>query len=1179
MARIKEEDMRLRLVVEGGDAVRKAMADLKDNIAGVENSLKSLTRQREAAIKAEGEESAKVKGLTTQIQAEQSRLDDLTGKYKKYESQLKVNNMTLAELRKHLRNTQAALASAVPGTQNWKRLNVEVQNTKRRLQELRRATSATQAAMSRLAKAGGFITAAFAAARGVASLLSGAVNTIKDFEQANANLSTILGKSVNDIKGLTESALELGRTTEYTASQVTGLQTELAKLGFTEPQIQAMQEPVLHFATAVGAELPEAASLAGATLRIFGLNASDTEETLATLALATNKSALDFSFLQEAMSTVGPVANSFGFSMRDTTTLLGALANAGFDASSAATATRNILLNLADGSGKLATALGGPVRTFPELMDGLARLNAQGVDLNTTLELTDKRSVAAFNAFLSGVDASNELHDALGETDGALKRIADERMNTLEGSVKLLKSAWEGLILSFRKSSGVLKSITDALRRMVEAMTPGNAERKKMEATYQAAEEYVKEYHDNVLKYNEDVAKSRLSAQVEAAEAEAKAIADQQWQNDTKENRRRLEAATARVDALHAALDVISKQEAADSAAVPDMPAAGASGSNTGGKALSGGKKSNKQWSLQGDEAFLRAKAELTRRFNEGEIASKELFDEELYRLEVSSLTARLATGKEKGLERAKLEEQLQGTIYKHKTAAAESEKKLQKEARALLASLETDKTRIALAAEDERYRKEKEQWDKRSVSEEERRRLEEALERKHAQNLLKIRLDADTEALAHLKEDNEQRKRLIFEKYEAELLSARPGSGAEKAIRGAIAFEQAKEDLKYLEGLRQTLQRTIDAGEIDGQALTDEQIKALQQQLNTVVSQVITTRQAVTEGDAGFFSAAGGGSLFGVSQDAWEQFFARLADGKLKAQDLQTLLSGLGGAAEEGLSLASEAIDVTNAKEKAEFDDWKKANEEKKADLQKRLDHGLISQEAYNAQLAKMQEDEAQREADINLEQGKRAKTLAIVESIINTSLAVTKSLSQYAWPWNLIPAGIVGAMGAAQTAMIASKPVGYAGGGRHRVERAQDGRSFSASYEPGKRGYVNSPTILVGEEGGEYIVPAEGLANPSLAPILNTIEAARRRGTLRNLNLSAVYPTPGYDIGGYTRHPMYPVPAGSIAENEGLISVLSRLAERLESPFQAEVAMLGRHGIVETQEEYQRLRNNGTL
>lgn len=68
---------------------------------------------------------------------------------------------------------------------------------------------------------------------------------------------------------LRESALELGRTTEYTASQVTQLQTELAKLGFGPESIQAMQQPILNFATAVGAKLPDAAKLAGATLRIL----------------------------------------------------------------------------------------------------------------------------------------------------------------------------------------------------------------------------------------------------------------------------------------------------------------------------------------------------------------------------------------------------------------------------------------------------------------------------------------------------------------------------------------------------------------------------------------------------------------------------------------------------------------------------------------------------------------------------------------------------------------------------------------------------------------------------------------------------------------------------------------------------------------------------------------------
>lgn len=79
--------------------------------------------------------------------------------------------------------------------------------------------------------------------------------------------------------------------------------------------------------------------------------------------------------------------------------LLGKLADAGFDASMSATATRNILLNLADGNGKLAKALGEPVKTLPELVVGLKKLKEQGVDLNTTLELTDKRSVSRFQCF------------------------------------------------------------------------------------------------------------------------------------------------------------------------------------------------------------------------------------------------------------------------------------------------------------------------------------------------------------------------------------------------------------------------------------------------------------------------------------------------------------------------------------------------------------------------------------------------------------------------------------------------------------------------------------------------------------------------------------------------------------------------------------------------------------
>lgn len=312
------------------------------------------------------------------------------------------------------------------------------------------------------------------AIKGVQSLFRGlrsGVNTIADFEQANVNLSTILGVNVRDMKALTDSALLLGRATEYTASQVTQLQTELAKLGFGQGSILSMQKYILHFATAMGVDLGEAAEVAGSTLRSFNLSSKDTEDVLSVLVEGANRSALSFEKYKTSIGTVFPVAKTFGFSLRDVVALLGSLANAGFDASSAATATRNILLNLADAGGKLAQKLGEPVKTFDELFDGLIKLRKGGIDLAEALELTDKRSVSAFSTFLEGAESAKTLRTELENVSGVLETIAGERLETVEGSTKLLESAWEGLILSFRNSAGVIKILIDQLTSLTTSLT------------------------------------------------------------------------------------------------------------------------------------------------------------------------------------------------------------------------------------------------------------------------------------------------------------------------------------------------------------------------------------------------------------------------------------------------------------------------------------------------------------------------------------------------------------------------------------------------------------------------------------------------------------------------------------------------------------------------------------
>lgn len=298
--------------------------------------------------------------------------------------------------------------------------------------------------------------------------LTGAAKTMREFEQANVNLSTILGTSTQGMKALTDSALSLGRTTEYTARQVLQLQTELAKLGFGQGSIIAMQKSVLQFATAVGTNLADAAGVAGSTIRAFNLTSADTEDVLATLAVATNKSALSFDRIQQSVGTVFPIAQQFGISLKDTTALLGTLANAGFDASSAATATRNIILRMADSNGKLAKAMGGSVKTFDDMIAGLVKLRKAGYDLNDALELTDRRSVAAFSAFLSGAEDAKELRQSLEDVSGELERIEKERLNTVEGSTLLLKSAWEGLTLAFQNSNGAIKDLIDGLTDLIQ---------------------------------------------------------------------------------------------------------------------------------------------------------------------------------------------------------------------------------------------------------------------------------------------------------------------------------------------------------------------------------------------------------------------------------------------------------------------------------------------------------------------------------------------------------------------------------------------------------------------------------------------------------------------------------------------------------------------------------------
>ncbi len=414
----------------------------------------------------EGDYSAEIKRLNETIQANTREIEANKRAMETERQKIDISRMSAAQLGKELKNLKRELnnTSKATNSKRYRELEDQIRRTEKALAEAQRSTRGFVASFLSLDKIatsikGFFMGLGMVIMTQVIGAFKHLTNIIQDFERANSKLASVLGTTIEGVSRLTEQAKFLGRTTTATASQVTSLQTELAKLGFSQDVIEKLTPSVLKFAKAVDTDLSSAAAFAGAAMRMFNKDADQAEAVMASFAVATTKSALDFNKLEASLSTIGPVANSFGFSLEETTALLGQLSNAGFDASSAATATRNILLNLADVNGDLAKALGGPVTNLDELVNGLKQLNSEGVDLAKALELTDKRSVAAFTTFLNGADSMLALRDSITDCTGDFQQMAKTMADNAAGSWGGFQSAAEGLILKFFDFREALKTL------------------------------------------------------------------------------------------------------------------------------------------------------------------------------------------------------------------------------------------------------------------------------------------------------------------------------------------------------------------------------------------------------------------------------------------------------------------------------------------------------------------------------------------------------------------------------------------------------------------------------------------------------------------------------------------------------------------------------------------------
>ncbi len=514
-----------------------------------------------------------------------------------------------------------------------------------------------------------------------------------------------------------------------------------------------------------------------------------------------------------------------------------------------------------------------------------------------------------------------------------------------------------------------------------------------------------------------------------------------------------------------------------------------------------------------------------------------------------------------------------------------------------LIIENEKDLTQKALKEEQRRYDEEKKKAEGNAE-------LLEIVEKTHRNRIDKIQFDAFNREIKRLEEEHRLKRQQMENSQAAELLAFKGTEEEKAALKRKHTAELANFDVEYLQNLEAMLQKVADSGQIEGMSvsLDDSEYNKVMQQLADIIKRknaAVGTAQESSQEPSdspkkeshSLTEGTGKGSLFGVSQDEWETFFANLKEGKFGAEDLQTVVAGIGGAAQEAFSLASKFMDLTKKKEDAQLKDYKKNQDNRKKSLEKRLNAGLITESQYNAQVEQMDAEYDAYQEELALKQAKRDKALNLTQAIINTALSVTSTIAQLgATPWGIAAAAIAAAMGAAEIAIIASQPVtsGAEEGGYIGIKRRQDGKSFNARLNPDARGFVSSPTVIVGENGSEYVIPHEALENPSLLPIISTMETARRNGKLRSLNFNAVYPAtamPGRVSGGFIDEGNSRIVTTSsdghedTATDAALTKAIEKLTKKLDEPITARVSMLGKGGIKETEDKYNKLKRRGQL
>ena len=303
-----------------------------------------------------------------------------------------------------------------------------------------------------------FITSA-----GLVKAFSQPMKAAADFESAMARVRAAgFSKRDADMSGFEElrkQAIQLGRDTQYTAVQAAQTQENLIRGGMTWKQTLAAMPSIMAMAAAEGMDLAQSANMVVGVLSAMEIPAEMSQRVSDILANMSVSAKANIATIYETVSKAAPMAHIHHMPLEHVAAMAAAAQQRGIDASTAGTAISTGLIRLSDAKiqGKLSK-MGitvkdstGMLRQIDDLLSDIySKINKLGSTQQADFlgNIFGKHSVKTWTQLVNSAgsgDLQKYINSNYTEADGLSLRMQNINLDTYNGQISLLTSAWAGL--------------------------------------------------------------------------------------------------------------------------------------------------------------------------------------------------------------------------------------------------------------------------------------------------------------------------------------------------------------------------------------------------------------------------------------------------------------------------------------------------------------------------------------------------------------------------------------------------------------------------------------------------------------------------------------------------------------------------------------------------------------